>query len=131
MGPPLAPADEGVVGRYLRAITSHRWDDLSACLTDEVERIGPYGDAYRGREHYVAFLAGLMPTLPGYSMEVSRVTYSPDGSSAVAELSETVEVGGRPHVTPEALVFDLDSGGLIAHISIYIQRPGETPRNLP
>jgi len=73
----------------------------------------------------VAFLSALMPTLPGYSMTVSRVV-SRD-RIVLVELTEVVEVGGEPLVTPEALVFELDEDGLIAHISIYIQQLGRTP----
>ena len=68
---------------------------MRATIRDDVVRIGPFGDVYAGH-HYVEFLAGLMPTLPGYAMEVSRVTYVDDGSRAVAELSETVTVDGSP-----------------------------------
>jgi hypothetical protein len=76
----------------------------------------------------VAFLSELMPTLPGYAMRVDRVLEL--GRVVVGELSETVELDGVPLVTPEVLVFDLDDAGLIAHISVYIQRMGETPPSL-
>jgi len=75
-----------------------------------------------------------MPKLPGYEMRVDRVTYSADGRTAVVELSETVEVDGRPHRTPEALVFDLDDAGddaRIRRIQVFIQALGVEPRNLP
>ena len=71
-----------------------------------------------------------MPRLPGYEMRVDRVTYSADRRTATVELSETVEVDGRPHKTPEALVFDLD-GDQIRRIQVFIQTPGVEPRNLP
>jgi hypothetical protein len=45
----------------------------------------------------------------------------------VVELTETIDTGAGPIVTPEALVFDLDADGRIAHIAIYIQRLGEIP----
>ena len=45
----------------------------------------------------------------------------------LVELTEVVEIGGSPLETPEALVFDLDDDGRIAHIAIYIQRLGEVP----
>ena len=96
---------------------------MAACLAPDVVRIGPFGDTYSPRDAYVAFLAELMPQLPNYSMQVSRVTYG-DGM-AVAELSETMDVDGSPLLTPEALVFDLDDEGLIARIAIYIQRHGQ------
>ena len=108
--------------RYLGAVVAHDWEALEGCLAEDVVRVGPFGDTYTPRAPYVAFLAGLMPTLPGYSMQVDRITYS--GSRAFAELSETVEVDGAPLETPEALVFDLDDDGRIAKIGIYIRRVG-------
>jgi len=110
----------GVVERYLQAVVAHDWEDLAACLTEDVVRVGPFGDTYTPRGPYVEFLSGLMPTLAGYSMKVDRVVYL--GSLALAQLSETVEVDRTPVVTPEALVFDLDPTGRIARIEIYIQR---------
>jgi ketosteroid isomerase-like protein len=115
-----------VVERYLRGVVAHDWDEVTACLAPDVVRVGPFGDTYSPREPYVAFLRELMPTLPGYSMDVRRVVGA--GPVVVAELSETVEVEGAPFVTPESLVFDLDGDGRIAHIEIYIQRLGEPAR---
>jgi ketosteroid isomerase-like protein len=125
----------GVVERYLEAIIAHDWDAFAACLSDGgFERVGPWGDAYRDKAEYVAFIADLMPKLPGYEMRVDRVTYSADERVAVVELSETVEVEGRPHRTPEALVFDLDGDGArgrIRGIQVFIQTLGVEPRNVP
>ena len=103
-----------IVERYLDALTNHDWDGLRTCLCDDVVRIGPFNDEYRGRDSYVDFLSGLMPTLPGYSMEVSRITYT--GDLAFAELSETVS-GVR---TDEALVFEL-AGDRIARVDVFIK----------
>jgi ketosteroid isomerase-like protein len=125
----------GVVERYLDAITGHDWDALAACLTDDgFTRIGPWGDEYTDKAEYVAFIADLMPKLPGYEMRVDRVTYAADRRLAVAELTETVEVDGRPHPTPEALVFDLDGTGgdaRIRRIQVFVQTPGVEHTNLP
>jgi ketosteroid isomerase-like protein len=125
----------GVVERYLDAITGHDWDALAACLADDgFMRVGPWGDEYPDKAEYIAFIADLMPKLPGYGMRVDRVTYSADGRLAVAELTETVEVEGLPHPTPEALVFDLDGGdddARIRRIQVFIQTLGVEPRNLP
>ena len=92
---------------------------MGSCLIDDVIRIGPYGDEYRGRNEYVEFIAALLPTLPGYVMELDRVVYA--GSVATAQLAETVEVDGRPLRTPEALIFDLAPDGRIARIEVYTQ----------
>lgn len=109
-----------IVERYLAALTAHDWDGLRDCLSDDVLRIGPYNDEYRGRDAYVGFLAALMPALRDYSMEVARITYS-DGV-AFAELAETV-AGVR---TDEALVFELAPDGRIARVDVFIKT--STPR---
>ncbi len=109
-----------VIERYLDAITSHDWDALRDCVTDDVVRVGPYGDRYDGKDAYVAFIADTMPKLEGYSMQVDRVTYASD-RLAFAELSETVDLDGKPHRTPEALVFELDGDGRIAKVEVFPQ----------
>lgn len=111
-----------VVSRYLKALSSGDWETAGSCLADDVRRVGPFGDTYRGRSEYLGFLQKLMPTLRGYRMDLERVIQSGDGRVAVAELSETVEMDGGTVVTPESLVFDLDAAGLIADIRIYIQQ---------
>ena len=125
----------GVVERYLDAIIGHDWGALADCLSDdEFLRVGPWGDAYDDKAEYVAFIADLMPQLPGYEMRVDRVAYSSDERLAVVELTETVDVDGRRHPTPEALVFDLDGDGAqrrIRRIQVFIQTLGVEPRNLP
>ncbi|SRR6266567_1408454 len=120
-----------VVERYLDAITGHDWDSLAACLADDgFVRVGPWGDEYYDKAEYVAFIADLMPRLPGYEMRVDRVTYSADERTAVVELSETVEVDGGPHPTPEAIVFDVERDH-IRRIQVFIQTLAVEPRNVP
>ncbi len=117
----------GVVERYLDRMVARDFDAMAACLAEDVVRVGPFGDTYTPKGPYVAFLSGLMPTLPGYSMRVDRVAELAAGRLVLVELTEVVEVGGAPLETPEALIFELDEAGLIAHISIYIQQLGRTP----
>lgn len=125
----------GVVERYLDAMIDHDWDALAACLSDDgFSRVGPWGDEYADKAGYVAFIVDLMPRLPGYEMRVERVAYSSDERLAVVELTETVDVEGRRHPTPEALVFDLDGDGArgrIRRIQVFIQTLGVEPRNVP
>jgi hypothetical protein len=110
------------VERYLGAVAGQDWETFAATITDDIVRIGPFGDVYSGRDSYVEFLSALMPNLPGYSMDVARVSYLDDGARAVAELSETVEVDGSPLVTPEALLFDLTPEGLVKRVEIFTRR---------
>jgi hypothetical protein len=111
-----------VVEGYLEAVAGQDWARMRAAIRDDIVRIGPFGDVYEGSDAYVEFLSGLMPSLPGYSMNVARVTYLEASRRAVAELSETVAVDGAPLVTPEVLLFDLDADGLIARIEIFTRR---------
>ena len=108
-----------LVERFLHAMGAMEWDAMGAALADDVVRVGPYGDVKRGRAEYVRFIADLLPTLPGYRMDVHRV--EGDDRVVVAELSETVDVDGHPLCTDEALVFDLD-GSAIVRIAVYVQK---------
>ena len=102
-------------------MVAHDWGAMSDCVADDLVRTGPFCDTYNGKDEYVSFISGLMPTLPDYAMKVDRVVYA-DGV-AVAELTESVD--GTD--TPESLVFDFADDGRIARISIYIQRPEFAP----
>lgn len=109
----------GVVERYLRSLIEFDWDALAGCLTDDVVRVGPYGDTYPSKAEYLTFISALMPSLVDYSMEISRVTYA-DGV-AYAELAESMTWDGRYVRTPECLTFDLAPDGRIARIEVFIQ----------
>jgi hypothetical protein len=109
------------VERFLAAMVGHDWAGMGTCVTDDVRRVGPFGDVYEGKRDYVGFISGLLPSLPGYRMDVERVTYVEGQRLAFAELAETVTMDGEARRTPEALVFGLSSDGLIRSIDIYIQ----------
>jgi ketosteroid isomerase-like protein len=112
-----------IIERYLDAIASHNWDVVDECIADDIVRVGPYGDRLAGRDNYMAFIADLMPKLKGYLMELHRVTYASD-VLVFAELTETVDLEGKPMRTPEALVFELNGDGRIARVDIFIKTPG-------
>ncbi len=125
--PPTAPGGPSrVVARYLDRLVAHDWDGVAGCLDEAVVRVGPFGDTYEGRPAYVAFLAGLMPSLEAYAMRLDRIVEAAGGSPVTAELTETLTMGGKVIDTPEVLVFDMTAGGdRIARIGIYIRRlPG-------
>ena len=94
----LLHMSDDVIERFLRSLVEHDWPALEACLADDFTRVGPYGDTYSSKADYVAFLSALMPTLAGYEMQVTRVSYA-DGVG-FAELAETVEVDGELLRTP-------------------------------
>lgn len=120
----MADSFERYIERYLDAIASQDWTVVGDCITDDIVRVGPYGDRFAGRDDYIAYLADLMPKLKGYSMEVHRVTY-PSAVLGFAELTETVRLDGKAMRTPEVLVFELNGDGRIARVGIFIQTPAE------
>lgn len=112
-----------VAERYLKAISEQDWPSAGECLSEDVTRVGPLGanDVYTGREPYLAYLSKVMPTLIDYRMEIERVVTDEDGRMVMVELSELMTIQDKSVRTPECLVFDLDTEGLIRRIGIYIQ----------
>ena len=117
-----------VVERYLAALAANDWDALAATLAPDIERIGPYRDAYSGREAYAKFLADTIGALGGYQLEVDRVLGA--GPVVTVELRETVDDGDARLETSEAVIFDTNDG-LIAHVSVYLQTSERHPPRLP
>jgi len=112
--------NNGVIETYLDALVAGDWDTFAACLADDgFTRVGPFGDVKSTKAEYVTFLSDLMPTLPGYAMDVTRVTYAQP--LAFAELSETVAVDGTPLRTPECLTFELTDDGRIRRVEVFTQ----------
>ena len=111
-----------VLERYFAALRSQDWASLTECLAEDVHRTGPYLDVVEGRTAYVTFLSGVIPTLANYSLEVSRVRKVGE-ASAIAELTEKLDVDGVPREFPEALLFDFDEAGRILRVDIYVKRP--------
>jgi ketosteroid isomerase-like protein len=106
--------------RYLRAVAAQDWATVEASLAPDVIRHGPYGDDFDRRGPYVAYLQRTMPALPGYRLDVDRVTEVGDGRVFV-ELRETVDIDGVPLVTPECLVFEV-ADGAVARLAIYLRQ---------
>ena len=110
-----------VAVRYLEAVAGQDWGAVTACLASDVLRRGPFGDDFEGAPAYVSFLQRTMPALPGYRMDIDRVTDLGD-QRALVELRETVELDSGTLVTHECLVFVVDPDGLLNEISIYIRQ---------
>jgi hypothetical protein len=108
--------------RYLGALKAQDWKLLASAVADDLERTGPFLDVVRGRQAYVEFLSGIIPTLRNYELKIFRTRRLADGS-ALVELSETVDLDGVRTESPELLLFEFNPQGLISRIDIYIKRP--------
>ena len=111
-----------VLERYFEAMRACDWPALAETLAADVHRTGPYLDEVRGRDAYIEFLAGVIPKLPNYALDVARIRPIAAGG-AVVELSETIDRDGARYRTPEALLFEFDTTGRIARVDVYIKRP--------
>jgi hypothetical protein len=112
------------VERYLTCMAAHDWDGLAATIADEgLTRDGPFCDRIDGKQRYVDFLRGLIPTLEGYQLKVQRVSHASDLVSYV-QLSETFEVDGVLTEYPECILFERGVDGLISHVSVFVKQPG-------
>jgi hypothetical protein len=116
--------DTDTVERYLACMGAHDWDGLAATVADEgLTREGPFCDRIEGKQRYVEFLSGLIPTLKGYQLKVQRVSHVSD-RVAYVELSETFDVDGALTEYPECILFERNGDGLIDHVSVFIKQPG-------
>ena len=117
----MATAQIRVLERYFEALRCHDWASLADCLADDVHRAGPYLDVFEGKQAYVEFLSRVLPTLENYTLTVTRIREI-GSASAVAELTETLDVNGVPRTHPEAIFFDFDEAGRIRRVDIYVKK---------
>jgi hypothetical protein len=110
-----------ILRRYFEALRGQDWESLALCLVDDVHRNGPYLDVVQGKHAYVEFLAGIVPTLKNYDLQVHRIRVIGE-ASALVELSEILDVSGVRTEFPEVLLFDFDDNGLISRVDIYIKQ---------
>jgi uncharacterized protein (TIGR02246 family) len=111
-----------VLERYFAAMRTHDWEALADTLADDVHRTGPFLDVVRGKRAYVEFLAGVIPKLADYALDVARIRALEDGA-ALVELSESMVRGGTRRTYPEALLFEFDAAGRISRVDVFIKQP--------
>ena len=113
------------VERFYSHVTARSWDDLKAVLDAGVERIGPFGDRLVGRDAYLDFLRGTIPT--DYRNDVLRITAAADGRSAFARVSEHLRYPERELQLEEVCSFEIAENGLISRIEVFWQTPDRDP----
>jgi len=112
------------VDEYLAAMGEQDWTRLAATIADEgLVRDGPFADVIEGKDPYVAFLRGIISTLPGYQLRVDRISRSGD-HRFFAELSEVFDIDGASTEHPEVCLFETDDDGLIRFVSVFMKTPG-------
>jgi SnoaL-like domain len=121
----VTPGTTETVARYFSCLTAREWSGLATVLSEGVVRVGPFGDRLSGREAYLDFLRGTVPT--DYRNDVARIVGAPDGSAAFAAVTEHLRYGDREFHLDEAYSFELDEAGRICRVAIYWQTPQDDP----
>jgi len=117
----MVQGGDGVVERFFLHLTARGWAALGELLTEDVERVGPFGDRVEGRARYLEFLRSLVPQ--DYGNDVHRITYAADGNSAFARVTEHLVYPHGTHHLEEVYAFELDRRGRIARLEVYWQTP--------
>jgi len=112
------------VDEYLAAMGKQDWTRLAATIADDgLVRNGAFADVIEGKAPYVAFLRGIIATLPGYQLRVRRISQSGD-HRFFAELSEVFDIDGASTEHPEVCLFETDEAGQIRFVSVFMKNPG-------
>jgi ketosteroid isomerase-like protein len=120
------PADP--VSAFLAAQTAHDWDGVADLLAVDIVRVGPDEARAEGRDAYLGYLQAVHASMTGFRYEILRLVYSANRRVALVEIHEQlVQADGEPLAVTEAMVFDIDGEGRIAHLSVYTKvGPGES-----
>jgi limonene-1,2-epoxide hydrolase len=117
----------GAVEDYLAAMTDRSWERVAAAIADEgLVRSGPFVDVIEGKQAYVDFLRAVCSPFDSYRLDVHRISRSGD-RIVFAEIDEVIGRGGVVSSFPEVLLFELDDGGKIRYVSVFMKRPGQQP----
>ncbi len=121
----MPTASTSIVESFFAYLTARDWGRLRAVLSPTVERIGPYADRITGRDRYLDFLRGTVPS--EYRNDVRRIVARSDGRAAFATVTEHLRYGQQGRNFEEAYSFDIGEDGLISRVEIYWQTPGNDP----
>jgi len=129
---PLMESSGGVIERFFDRLFAGDWTGLSALLSSDMERIGPWGDRMVGRDRYVELMALSNPSsspgnVPGTTWEVHRIAYTPDGRSGFARVTAHPDRGPLSQFE-ETLAFVMDDEGLVSLIEVFWQTPQFAPQ---
>ncbi|MFZ0718100.1 nuclear transport factor 2 family protein [Mycobacterium sp.] len=122
-----------VVAEFWEGIRVRNWAQSMSVIGDKFERVGMrHGgpDTIVGRANYQAFLEHIVPTFTKWHMEATRITWSADGNSAVAECVETIQPTPDEDVLIMHELVDATIGedGRISKLDLYFKIPDPLPQ---
>jgi hypothetical protein len=122
-----------VVAEFWEGIRVRNWAQSMSVIGDKFERVGMRhggSDTIVGRENYQAFLEHIVPTFTKWHMEATRITWSADGNSAVAECVETIQPTPDEDVLimHELVEATIGEDGRISKLDLYFKIPDPLPQ---
>ena len=118
-------AEDDTIERFFTHLTARAWESLAQILSEDVVRIGPFGDAVSGRAQYLDLLRGTVPS--EYGNDVHRIMYAPDRRAAFARVSEHLHYAEQDLDLEEAYAFEIDPEGRLTRVEVYWQTPQFDP----
>jgi hypothetical protein len=119
------------VATFWKAVDIHDWDLLASVISDDFVRIGmndDEADTCRGKERYLAFVAGVIGKFEHHDLKTTRVFYSADRRLAISEAIETIRPPGEePNSMKFVNLHELNEDGLITKLDIYWKTPKRMP----
>ena len=109
------------VAQYLDGMNAHAWRAVRASFADQFERIGPFPEhQFTDPDVYTQFLADLLPTIEGHTIEVVRA-HTVDTVSYVT-ICERLRRDDTDVESYLVLACDLAPDGRITRIEAFLRR---------
>ena len=99
----------------------HDWTAVRASLADQFERVGPFPEhQFTDPDVYTHFLADLLPTIEGHTVEITRAHTI--GDVSYVTIREGLRRDGTDVESHVLLACDLDPDGRITRIEAFLRR---------
>jgi len=119
--PERAPGLPRSVARYIDGMNAHDWPAVRASFADRFERIGPFAEhQFTDPDVYTQFLADLLPTIEGHTIEIVRAdTFGDVSYVTICERLRRDDTNVESYLV---LVCDLAPDGRLARIEAFLRR---------
>ncbi len=109
------------VAQYIDGMNAHDWRAVRDSFADEFERIGPFPEhQFTDADVYTQFLADLLPTIEGHTIEVVRADTV--GAVSYVTICERLRRGDTNVESYLVLACDLAPDGRLARIEAFLRR---------
>jgi len=109
------------VEQYVDGMNAHDWPAVRASFADRFERIGPFPEhRFTDPDVYTQFLADLLPTIEGHTIEVVRADTL--GAISYVTICERLRRDGTDVESYLVLACDLAPDGRLARIEAFLRR---------